>query len=193
MVAESSFQKRLTRLEADLTVRWKSTLDPVRRLLLLRNHFFRLHEILNEAMADPSCPEIPASIEDPHLALAALPLRWLKFEPQSLLLALSDPDPLSCLEFTGRQEQAGAPGGSATVPAHLLQPGREWEALIYQLALHCGWKGSKVELVLQGPEKIQAWIRQASEFRDSGPVTLSLEKKSDGPHSWWAHQVEPAK
>jgi len=188
MVSKRTLHQTLTGLKTALGDHWRANGAPVRRLLLLRNFFFDLHELVNTTLADPESPELPDELETLHVALATFPIHWGRQTQARIAEALATPDVSECIDWIWPPNDSET-DHLARIPRHLQFPGREWEALIFGLALHLGWTALKTELVLETSESIQVWLETASRFSSTGPVTLALEKNPAGPHLWWVHQV----
>jgi hypothetical protein len=185
--------QELARLKKELQLAWAKALDrPVQRLLLLRSLFHSIHQLINIHMASPEQESSQESLRDElselHGALSRWPLKQLAHPLPLLKQSLElESDPLKLVFSSG----AAAPEGRSpltALPAVLLQPGREWEALVYLLALHCGWQPKRLPVKLDRPEQIQNWLEQSRTATDSSAV-LALERDPQSPGSWWVHSV----
>ena len=182
MVAQAPTPERLSQLEERLASDWTGTQDPVRRLALLRRHFRLLHELLNEELAAVNSSDGLPLLRSRHDELAAFPVRHALTPPDVLRPQLLESGP------TLGKPSPGAPQ-TESLPEFLGRPGREWEALLYRMAPHWGWKPSKREIQLETSSAIQELIQRERESVGQGALMLGLEKSPNGPHLWWMHEL----
>ena len=187
--------QELPRLKEKLRQDWRQDWrearpSAVQRLLLLRSLFHSVHQLLNVRMAGPDSTE--SGIEDGlsalHEALSAWPLRRLQEPISALKQGLeAASDPLELVSITASTKPAEQ-SIQMELPLVLAQPGREWEALVYLLALHCGWQHRRTPIRLESPAQIQAWLERSKSPTPSSAV-LALERDGQQPGGWWVHSV----
>lgn len=117
-------EQKLNSLKSSLQADWEKNSNSVVRLILLRNFFHSIHQLINECLA--SREENPTGLDELHRDLSTLADRLICSSQQEIQKSLSQTQqPWELIR--GRNLLSLGQSPWPDLPLPLMQPGREWE------------------------------------------------------------------